>query len=137
MEDIKKKIAMYSGIFIIFLIPISLFLYNKFVEKPSELLLSINEKGDSIVLITDYRCDTCDEVKSILDKKKVTYYELSMESKEEYKNFLRLVDLDSRYIKAPSLITISDGEAYSYLLGIENKDELKAFIDNYNLSGLE
>ncbi len=137
MDDIKKKIAIYSGIIIIFLIPISLFLYNKFVDKPSELLVSINDKKDSIVLITEYKCSTCNEVKNILEKEDVKYYELSKDSKDEYNTFLKIVDLDSRYVKAPTLITISEGEIYSYLLGIDNKDELKAFIDNYDLSGLE
>ncbi len=135
--ETKKKIAMWSGLILVFLVPICLFLYNKFVDKPSEILTTINNGGSGVILVVDVNCDTCGEVGDILKDNNVEYYELEKFNTEEFSNVMRLIDLDSRYVKAPSLITIVDGELYSYLLEIDNKAELLAFIKNYHLGETE
>ena len=130
--ELKRKIAMYSGIIILLLIPTCLFLYNKFVDKPNELVNALNTNGNSIVLIVDSNCNTCGEVKEILAKYKVDYYELNVDD-NNYETIIRRLDLDGRYVKAPSLVTVVDGETFSYLLDIKVKEDLVSFIENYNL----
>jgi glutaredoxin len=136
-EDIKKKVAMWSGLIIIFLIPIGLFLYNKFVDKPSPLLTSISNKESSTILVTEYNCKYCNMIKNELDKKNIDYYELSKENKDEYKNAFRLLDLDSRYVEPPSLIIVIEGKTYSYLTDITNKKDLNEYLKNYKLNESE
>ncbi len=130
--ELKRKIAMYSGIIILLLIPICLFLYNKFVDKPNELVNALNTNGNSVVLIVDAKCKTCGEVKDILAKYKVDYYELNVDD-DNYETIIRRLDLDGRYVKSPSLVTIVKGKTFSYLLDIKVKEDLVSFIENYNL----
>lgn len=130
--ELKRKIAMYSGIIILLLIPTCLFLYNKFVDKPNELVNALNTNGNSVVLIVDGKCKTCGEVKDILAKYKVDYYELNVDD-DNYETIIRRLDLDGRYVKSPSLVTIVKGKTFSYLLDIKVKEDLVSFIENYNL----
>ena len=135
--EIKRKVAMYSSIGILLLIPICLFLYNKFMVKPNEILTKIADKKDAVVLIIEDDCKACEEVSDILDDSKVKYYEINNNDKVIYEELIRKLDLDGRYVKAPSLINIKSGKTYSYLLGIENEADVIAFISNYDLSSLE
>jgi len=129
---LKRKIVMYSGIIIVLLIPICLFLYNKFVDKPNELVNALNNGGDSVVLIVGNDCKTCNEVKDILNSYNVGYDELNIDD-NNYEAIIRRLDLDGRYVKTPSLVLVIEGETFSYLLDIDEKEELVSFIKNYDL----
>ena len=76
-----------------------------------------------------------EDTKKYLDELGIKYFNYNdvLVSRKEYKNFLKLVNIDKSVFGMPSLIYIRDGKMYANIINIDNKEVVKQFVDNYDL----
>ena len=74
-------------------------------------------------------------IKKYLDKEGIRYFNYNdvLIKREEYNNFLKLINIDKSLFGTPSLIYIKNGKMYGNLINIDNSDIVKQFIDTYDL----
>lgn len=74
-------------------------------------------------------------IKKYLDKEGIRYFNYNdvLIKREEYSNFLNLINIDKSLFGTPSLIYIKNGKMYGNLINIDNSDIVKQFIDTYDL----
>ena len=75
------------------------------------------------------------EIKKYLDELGIRYfnYNDALINKEEYNNFIKLLNIDKEVFGIPSLIYINNGMVYANIINIDNKDIVDKFINNYDL----
>lgn len=129
--QLRNRFLMALAIALIFTIPMILFVVNRFNEKPSKVIESINKKENIIVLVTEENCPSCLNNKNILKDNNVPFYELNKDTnKNAYEVTLRKLSMSISDIKPPTLIYIEEGKLSSSLVN-PNEKELKSYLD-YN-----
>lgn len=129
--QLRNRFLMALGIALIFTIPMILFVVNKFNEKPSKVIESINKKENIIVFVTEENCPSCLNSKNILKENNVSFYELNKDTnKNNYEVILRKISMSTSDITPPTLIYIEEGKLSSSLVN-PNEKELKSYLD-YN-----
>lgn len=75
------------------------------------------------------------DIKGYLDKSGIRYYNYNdvYVDREEYNNFLKLINIDTKSFGTPAIIYIKDGKMYSNLINIDSKEVVETFIDDYDL----
>ena len=75
------------------------------------------------------------DIKDYLDKSGIRYYNYNdvYVDREEYNNFLKLINIDTKSFGTPAIIYIKDGKMYSNLINIDSKEIVEKFIDDYDL----
>ncbi len=93
----------------------------------------LNRKDTFLIYVDSYQCDSCTEVKKLLDQRNVEYETMKMDSPEA-KNFFDKYEIDNNGEVIPAVIYIKDGKVYSTMFQISNLEELELFLKNYHLS---
>lgn len=109
------------------------FIYKKFGAENSNVLDKLSKNDNINILVVENKCSKCSEIKKALNSEKVDYIVLNIDKDKYYNTILKKLEITKNDIKVPSLIYVKDKKVYSILVDI-NEEELKGFIDNYNLS---
>lgn len=109
------------------------FIYKKFGAENSNVLDKLSKNDNINILVIENKCSKCSEIKKTLNSEKVDYIVLNIDKDKYYNTILKKLEITKNDIKVPSLIYVKDKKVYSILVDI-NEEELKGFIDNYNLS---
>ena len=74
-------------------------------------------------------------IKKYLDEEGIRYYNYNdiYVDKDEFNNFLKLINIDSKLFGTPAIIYIKDGKMYGNLINIDNKEIVEKFIGTYDL----
>ena len=135
LRNLLSKISFVLVIAIIFLIPFTYFLINKFGGKDSSIEKRINQKDNIILLVQDYSCLNCRSIKNTLNTNRISYDVLYTNDKR-FETILKKLDISKRDIVVPTIISVKEGKADTILVNIEKIDDLESFIEYNNLSNL-
>ena len=89
-----------------------------------------------MILVKDYSCNNCKEIKNIIEDNNYDCVELNSYEENKYKNVLNKIDLSLSDIKTPSVIYVDKGKVYSFLVDVKIS-ELKTYLKNINNLGSE
>lgn len=129
--QLRNRFLMALGVALIFTIPMLLFVVNRFNEKPSKVIESINKKENIIVLITEENCQNCLNNKNILKDNNVSFYELNKDNdKTTFQVMLRKISMSASDVTPPTIIYIEEGKLSSSLVN-SSDEELQSYLD-YN-----
>ncbi len=135
-EKLVKKFIIGLIVVIIFAIPTVIFLINKFIYNDSSIIKKIDNKETFMILVKDYSCNNCIEIKNIIEDNNYDCVELNSYEENKYKNVLNKIDLSLSDIKTPSVIYVDKGKVYSFLVDVKI-GELKTYLKNINNLGSE
>lgn len=135
-EKLVKKFIIGLIVVIIFAIPTVIFLINKFIYNDSSIIKKVNNKETFMILVKDYSCNNCIEIKNIIEDNNYDCVELNSYEENKYKNVLNKIDLSLSDIKTPSVIYVDKGKVYSFLVDVKI-GELKTYLKNINNLGSE
>ena len=127
-----KRLLFAVIIAIIFIIPVAIFVYNKFDNSTSDILAKM-KKEKVLIFINGYKCYKCREIKKVLDEYNIKYYEINKDlNNQNYKIILDKIKLSEEYAPAPSLILVEDGKL-SVNINDFNEIDLSEFFYEYEV----
>ena len=135
LSNLVRKISFTIVIIIIFLIPFTYFLINKFGGKDSSIEKVLDKKEDLILLVQDLKCNNCRSIKNELNQNLLSYHVLYTNDKR-YEIILKKLEISKRDIEVPTVISVKEGKADAILVNVEEIDDLNTFIEYNNLSNL-
>jgi len=127
---LRNRFLLGLGVIILFFVPATIMLVNKFGYKESEIINKINNTTTFLILVKDYDSDYKDLEDILKDYKTEISYEILDSTEEDiYKRILNKLSLTTTDIKEPSIIFVKKGEVYSILVN-PNKKELLTYMNN-------
>lgn len=98
----------------------------------------INKKETKVIYIyssDNNKCRYCSTTTNFLNNNEITYlsYDIEQVTKDNYKDLLTSLNIDSKLFGYPSLIYIKEGKMFANIIHIDNIDILKKFIGDYDL----
>ena len=133
-EFIKLKNNFFKSVFfvLLFIVPFTIALITKFGTNNTNIENKIRNKETMLILITEKKCNKCREIKDILKKQNVNYYEINIDKTtiNDYQRILRKIKISENDIVIPTMIYVEDGNLKSSLVDIKNKNELLSYIEN-------
>ena len=132
----EEYIKFRNGILVVFAVTLVcvafiILLFGKGIGTP--ISKKMKSRESFIIYITSADCENCDKIKKFLGEKNVSYeeiYETSSQAKKIFKNYDFVVDESI----SPAVIYVKKGKIYSYLVNLNDTEELGEFIDYYKLS---
>ena len=118
---------------LIFVIPMSIFIFNKFSTTKSEALKNIDQEKSIIIYLTKNKCSKCEKYKKVLDNNNVNYFELNIDKDEDFKEIMLKIEMSSKYATAPGVIYVEKGKMYANIVDIKGAEELNIFLEKHNL----
>ena len=127
-----KRLLFAVIIAIIFIIPVAIFVYNKFDNSTSDILAKM-KKEKVLIFINGYKCYECRKIRKVLDEYNIKYYEINKDlNNQNYKIILDKIKLSEEYAPAPSLILVEDGKL-SVNINDFNEIDLSEFFYEYEV----
>lgn len=133
LKHMRNRFFLGIVISIIFLIPLLIFVINKFGSDEKGIIKNINDKENMLLLIVEEKCKNCQSIKEVLKNNKVSYTLINKDRENDFPEVLRKIDMPEKDITPPTLIYIVEGRLYSSLVN-PSSDELEAYIDTNELS---
>ena len=130
---LKNRFLVALAITAIFIIPMSIFVVNKFSTAKSELLQNINQEKSLVIYIMKSKCSECDTYKKVLDDNRVSYFELNVEKDSDFKEIMLKIEMPSKYATVPGIIYVTNGKMYANIVDIKSTEELNVFLEKHNL----
>ena len=133
-EFIKLKNNFFKSVFfvLLFIVPFIIALITKFGTNNTNIENKIRNKETMLILVTEKKCNKCREIKDILKKQNVNYYEINIDKTtiNDYQRILRKIKISENDIVIPTMIYVEEGNLKSSLVDIKNKNELLSYIEN-------
>lgn len=133
-EFIKLKNNFFKSVFfvLLFIVPFTIALITKFGTNNTNIENKIRNKETMLILVTEKKCNKCREIKDILKKQNVNYYEINIDKTtiNDYQRILRKIKISENDIVIPTMIYVEEGNLKSSLVDIKNKNELLSYIEN-------
>lgn len=133
-EFIKLKNNFFKSVFfvLLFIVPFTIALITKFGTNNTNIENKIRNKETMLILITEKKNNKCREIKDILKKQNVNYYEINIDKTtiNDYQRILRKIKISENDIVIPTMIYVEEGNLKSSLVDIKNKNELLSYIEN-------
>lgn len=148
----NKYFAFFSSLLAIILIIICIlsFTTNNFSFISSDDNTYINNdrmeeiaKNKEEIIIYVYNSKSSNKynskIKKYLDSNEIKYeiYNVNVATKNEYKKFLKLLDIDYDLFGYPSLIYIKDGVMFANIINISDTKVVDTFIKDYDLATIK
>lgn len=137
IRDLRNKILLGLFIFIIFFIPALAVFMTKFGRVDTKVIEKVNKEESFIILFIKEDCEYCNETKKILKDNNIKYEEVKTDSERYYDTIIHELEISKKDIVEPTIMYIENGKLNSSLVGINNKKDLKLYIDNYDLSSVK
>lgn len=115
---------------LIFTIPLTLLFINKFSNKPSRIIDSINNKESIFILVTENNCEKCQETENIMKENNIDFILLNKDTEEKYDSIIKKIDIPNDELTPPTIIYIKDGIINSKLVN-SSQTEIEEFLNFY------
>lgn len=143
----ENKMIMILIIAIIVII-VLVCLILKVISKGNEMVSSkdisnlLSESKEAIIYINSNdkkKCESCSKVKERLDKKKINYYyyEVEKNTKDDYNDMLKSLNINPDDFNYPAIIYIKDNFMYANVININDTKVVDQFIKDYNLDKIQ
>ena len=129
-NELKKKILIGLGIFLLFFIPSLIAIINKFNYKESNILNRISKEESFLIVVKDKDTEMTKNIESYLKNKNYVYEDLDSTDEVRYKKVLYKLDISSDDIEEPTIIYVSEGKIYSSLVNVEDMENFETYISN-------
>ena len=110
---------------------------NKNTITYDEIVSMFNDKDTFLIYYYNSKSKNKNnrDIKKYLDELGIRYfnYNDSLIKREEYKEFLKLINIDKDVFGIPAIVYIKDGKMYANLINIDSRDVVKKFIEDYDL----
>lgn len=126
-NEFKNKVIISVIVIILFIIPLTVFVFKTYGYKESEVLDRINNREDMVLLLRSRSCDYCDNIISILDDNGISC-EVVMNTDDRYNDIVKSLDIPRKDIILPELVEVKDGDGIGYVVDIKNKEAVLEFI---------
>lgn len=132
-EFIKGRNKFLIGFFVIgiFLVVLLIAISRRF-STSGTIRSRMNNKETFIVFIEKDNCNSCDDVKKVLDKNNIKYMDY-YETDTSLRDFLKKYEFNLSSDISPAIIYVKKGKLYSNLVNISDLEELNLFLKNYKL----
>ena len=80
-------------------------------------------------MLESKKCSKCDMVKSVLDSKGVSYFELNIDKDDDYYKILKRFNMNEEDVSTPGIMFIVEGKVYSFMFDIKSEDEVLSYIE--------
>lgn len=134
--ELRNRFLIGMAVALVFCIPFLFVFINKFGDKPSKIIKSINNEESMVLLITEDKCDDCISIENILKENAVNYTLLNKDRELKYEEILRKIDIPKSDVTPPTVIYLDSGTLHSSLVN-PDADELLSFIDFNELSSFK
>ena len=131
---LRNRILIGLLIVIIFAIPTFFVIKNKLLVKETSIIKQINNKENFVILVTKENCTNCKDYEKELKNLNVEYSTLKKDTSESYTKVLDKLSINENDIIPPTIIYVEEGILKSTLVDIKNNNEIKEFVENYELS---
>lgn len=129
-NELKKKILIGLGVFLLFFIPSLIAIINKFNYKESNILNRISKEESFLIVVKDKDTEMTKNIESYLKNKNYVYEDLYSTDEVRYKKVLYKLDISSDDIEEPTIIYVSEGKIYSSLVNVEDMENFETYISN-------
>lgn len=133
LKHMRNRFFLGIVVSIIFLIPLLIFVINKFGSDEKGIIKNIYDKENMLLLIVEEKCENCQSIKDALKNNKVPYTLINKDREDSFQEVLRKIDMSEKDIAPPTLIYIVEGKLYSSLVN-PSSNELEVYIDTNELS---
>ena len=130
---LRNRFLLALAITLIFIIPMCIFVFNRFSTAKSETLKNINQGKSIIIYLTKNKCSDCKKYKEVLDSNNVSYFELNIDKDSDFKEIMLKIEMSSKYATAPGIIYVAKGKMSANLVDIKSTEELNIFLEKHNL----
>ena len=89
----------------------------------------ILQKENFVLLLESKKCRKCDMVKSVLDSKGVSYFELNIDKEDDFYKILKRFNMNEEEVSTPGIMFIVEGKLYSFMFDIKSQEEVLNYID--------
>ena len=134
--ELRNKFLLGIVIAVIFCTPLFIFMNKSFGSNESKIYKMMKQRESFVVFTYDKKCDTCDGVKNMLDKKKLPYFELNVDKAKDLDKILKWLNINSE-IESPGLIYVKDGFLGAYIFDIKTEEDVNDFIKLNKLGNVE
>lgn len=119
------------------------FSLSKKVDQPKDVLKEVNtaliNKTELIVFLydsSDKKCDKCEKIIKELKDENIKYYtfDKNLAKGKEYKDIIEKLKINIKDFDYPALIYVKDGLMYANIININDIDNVKLFIKQYELN---
>ena len=124
-NELKKKILIGLGIFLLFFIPSLIAIINKFNYKESNILNRISKEESFLIVVKDKDTEMTKNIESYLKNNNYVYEDLDSTDEVRYKKVLYKLDISSDDIEEPTIIYVSEGKIYSSLVNVEDMENFE------------
>ena len=131
---LRNRILFGLLVVIIFAIPTFFVIKNKLLVKETSIIKQINNKENFVILVTKENCTNCKDYEKELKNLNVEYSTLKKDTSESYTKVLDKLSINENDIIPPTIIYVEEGILKSTLVDIKNNNEIKEFVENYELS---
>ena len=127
--ELRNKFTIGICAAILFCIP-AIWAFNNFFgnnhSKPYKMIL---QKENFVLMLESNKCDKCDMVKSVLDSKGVSYFELNIDKEDDYYKILKRFNLEDEDVLTPGIMFIVEGQLYSFMFDISTENEVLKYVE--------
>lgn len=130
---LRNKFFLNVLIATIFIIPITILIFNKFSNPKPELLKNIGQEKNLIIFLTENNCQKCHSLKNTLNNNNISYFELNKDKDPYFKEIMLKIEMPSNYALAPGIIYIEKGKMLANKVELKNSNDLETFLSSLNL----
>ena len=127
--ELRNKFTIGICAAILFSIP-AIFAFNNFFGNNfSKVYKMILSKDSFVVMVESKKCSKCDMVKTALESKGVSYFELNIDKDDDYYKILKRFNLEDEDVSTPGIMFIVEGQLYSFMFDISTENEVLKYVE--------
>lgn len=124
--QLRNRFFLGVAISLCLTIPIFFFLYKSYIG--SSVITKLNKKEEMVLLITSNKCDKCNQVRDILDDKKIKFYKMNVDTTKDSADVLKRLGITNERNIYPIVVYIKDGEMVANLVVSNKISEVNEFL---------
>ena len=129
--QLRNRFLLAITIAILFSVPLIIFLNKNF--NSTNVLTRLREKDTFVILIENKGCKMCSKVNKFLGDNSVDYVRLNRDKNNDYEKIMKDLELVNKREEYPVVVYVTKGEMKANLFSVSSVDEVRQFVENYEL----
>lgn len=129
LRDLLKRIGFVIVIILFFTTLLIIIYLKKFNLQETKEEKFLKTKETVFILLRNENCPDCKKIENILKNKKVYYITINENRNKKWKSIQKQIELESNNMNNPTLIFVKEGKSYSFITGVNSKEEIENYID--------
>ena len=135
-EFIQLKNRFLTGVFIVILfsVPLFIFMYKTYLS--SDAMTMISKDKTFVMLVVSNDCEKCDLVKDILKERNINVVKVNKDTNKDYDNIMLKMGITNKKEQFPIIVYVENGEMKANLLNVTTEKMIDEFIEFHQLNDL-